>query len=171
MIGCATLDIVKTGSITLSASPSLTLQALGSDLQTFCEGNAIVPIEYQLDNGADNVQFQWTSQNVPGGLSQNLSSGIYSITGTPDAQSASTEYTYQIIPVNSITGCVGIPYTGSITVNALSSLIPINPGANNQSVCEGNPITPIEYSVGNAASSYNLIWFKEGVQIPETPRN
>ena len=117
-----------------------------------------MPIEYQLENGADNVQFQWTSQNVPGGLSQNLSSGIYSITGTPDAQSASTEYTYQIIPaVNSITNCVGTTYEGSITVNALSSLIPINPGANNQSVCEGNPITSIEYSVGNATSTYNLI--------------
>jgi len=169
VIGCVTLDVVKTGSITLSASPSLTLQASGSDLQTFCEGNSIVPIEYQLENGADNVQFQWTSQNVPGGLSKNLSSGVYSITGTPDAQSASTQYTYQIIPVNSVTGCLGIPYTGSITVNALSSIIPINPGANNQSVCEGNPITPIEYSVGNAASSYNLIWFKEGVQIPGNP--
>ena len=40
----------------------------------------------------------------------------------------------------------------SITVNALSGLLIINPGTDNQSVCEGNPITPIEYSVGNAAS-------------------
>ena len=63
--GCTTLTVVETGSVTLSASPSLTLQAPGSDSQTFCEGNSIAPIEYQLENGADNVQFQWTSLTIP----------------------------------------------------------------------------------------------------------
>ena len=167
--GCTTLTVVETGSITLSASPSLTLQATGSDSQTFCEGNSIAPIEYQLENGADNVQFQWTSLTIPNGLTQSLSGSVYRITGTPNAQAATSEYTYQIIPVNSITGCAGVPYTGSITVNALSSLVPINPGADNQSVCEGNPITPIEYSVGNGVSGINLIWTKDGTTITGNP--
>ncbi|MGB1941221.1 MAG: hypothetical protein ACPHOD_01045, partial [Flavobacteriaceae bacterium] len=167
--GCTTLTVVETGSITLSASPSLTLQATGSNSQTFCEGNSIAPIEYQLENGADNVQFQWTSLTIPNGLTQSLSGSVYRITGTPNAQAATSEYTYQIIPVNSITGCAGVPYTGSITVNALSSLVPINPGADNQSVCEGNPITPIEYSVGNGVSGINLIWTKDGTTITGNP--
>jgi hypothetical protein len=167
--GCATLTVVETGSITLSASPSLTLQAPGSDSQTFCEDNSIAPIEYQLENGADNVQFQWTSLTIPNGLTQSLSGNVYRITGTPNAQAATSEYTYQIIPVNSITGCEGVPYTGSITVNALSSLVAINPGADNQSVCEGNPITPIEYSVGNGVSGINLTWTKDGISISGNP--
>ena len=168
--GCPTLSAVETGSITLSASPSLTLQNPGSNIQTFCEGNSITPIEYQLENGADNVQFQWTSPSIPNGLTTNLSnSGLFSISGIPDAQSATSEYTYQIIPVNSTTSCTGTSYTGIITVNALSGLIIINPGTDNQSVCEGNPITPIEYSVGNAASGINLTWTKDGVSIIGNP--
>ena len=167
--GCTTLAVVESGSITLSASPSLVLQGPATNDQTFCEGIPIADIEYTLENGADNVQFQWTSQYVPNGLTQTLSSGIYSITGLPDAQAATSVYTYQIIPVNSVTGCVGAPSTGSITVNALSSLVSINPGSESQSVCEGNPITPIEYSVGNAVSGINLTWTKDGTSITGNP--
>ena len=167
--GCTTLAVVESGSITLSASPSLILQDPATNDQTFCEGIPITDIEYALENGADNVQFQWTSQYVPNGLTQTLSSGIYSITGLPDAQAATSVYTYQIIPVNSVTGCVGAPTTGSITVNALSSLVSINPGSESQSVCEGNPITPIEYSVGNAVSGINLTWTKDGTSITGNP--
>jgi hypothetical protein len=169
--GCSTLDIVETGSITLSASPSLLIQNPVTDDQTFCEENSLTTIEYQLDNGADNVQFQWTSPNIPNGLTQTLSSGVFSISGTPDAQAATSEYTYQITPVNSITGCAGTPVTGSITVNALSSLVAVNPGADNQSLCEGEAITPIEYSVGNAVtqSGVTLSWTKDGVPITGNP--
>ena len=167
--GCTTLTVVESGSITLSASPSLVIQDPATNNQTFCEGIPIADIEYTLENGADNVQFQWTSQYVPNGLTQTLSSGIYSITGLPDAQAATSVYTYQIIPVNSVTGCVGAPTTGSITVNALSSLVSINPGSESQSVCEGNPITPIEYSVGNAVSGINLTWTRDGTSITGNP--
>ena len=167
--GCATLIAEETGSITLSASPSLDLQSSGTDNQTFCEGNSITDIEYQLQNGADRVQFQWTSSNVPNGLDGILSGGIFTISGTPSAQSATSEYTYQIIPINSSTGCTGTAYTGTITVNALSSLVAINPGANSQSICEGNPITPIEYSVGNAVSGINVTWTENGNPIVGNP--
>jgi uncharacterized repeat protein (TIGR01451 family) len=95
--------------------PSLVIQDPGTDDQTICEGNSIAAIQYACENG-NEVQFQWASQNVPNGLTQSFSSGVYSITGTPDAQSATSVYTYQIIPVNSATGCVGAPATGSITV-------------------------------------------------------
>ena len=85
--GCTTLTVVESGSITLSASPSLVIQDPATN-QTFCEGIPIADIEYTLENGADNVQFQWTSQYVPNGLTQTLSSGIYSITGLPDTTSS-----------------------------------------------------------------------------------
>ena len=134
--------VVETGSITLSASPSLTLQAPGSDSQTFCEGNSIAPIEYQLENGADNVQFQWTSLTI---LTLRKVFRCISYYWYAKRSGCNSEYTYQIIPVNSITGCEGV-HMGSITVNALSSLVAITL-EHNQSVCEGNPITPIEYSV------------------------
>ena len=60
--GCTTLTVVESGSITLSASPSLVIQDPATNNQTFCEGIPIADIEYTLENGADNVQFQWTSQ-------------------------------------------------------------------------------------------------------------
>ena len=149
--------------------PSLVIQDPGTDDQTICEGNSIAAIQYAFENGTEEVQFQWTSQNVPNGLTQSFSSGVYSITGTPDAQSATSVYTYQIIPINSISGCVGAPATGSITVYASSNLVLINAGNESQSICEGNPIAPIEYSVGNAVSGINLTWTKDGISIAGNP--
>ena len=122
-------------------------------------------------NGADDVQFQWTSPNVPNGLTQTLSSGIFKIEGEPDSQAASSVYTYQIIPVNSTTNCLGTAVTGVITVNATSSVLPINEVAENQSVCEGNPIVPIEYSIGNGASASGITvtWTEDGNNIAGNP--
>ena len=169
--GCPSLETIKTGAIKLSASPLLSLIDPSSNDQEFCEGNSIDAIEYQLLNGADNVQFQWTSPNVPNGLTQTLSAGVYKIEGEPNSQAASSEYTYQIIPVNSTTGCLGTAVTGVITVNATSSVLPINAAAENQSVCEGNPIVPIEYSIGNGASASGITvtWTEDGNNITGNP--
>ena len=165
--GCSSLEDIKEGSIQVLLSPSLELQNPGSgtDQQTFCEGNPLQDIEYELINGADNVQFQWTSTTVPSGLTQSLSSGVYRITGTPNAQESTSVYTYQITPVNSITGCLGETASGSITVNASSSLKLLS---NNsiQPLCEGNQVFPIEYSVGNAVTSIGVQWKKDGVDLP-----
>jgi hypothetical protein len=169
--GCPSLETIKTGAIKLSASPLLSLIDPSSNNQEFCQGNSIAAIEYQLLNGADNVQFQWTSPSVPNGLTQTLSAGIYKIEGEPDSQAASSEYTYQIIPVNSTTGCLGTAVTGVITVNATSSVLPINEASENQSVCEGNPIVPIEYSIGNGASASGITvtWTEDGNNITGNP--
>ena len=167
--GCSTLTVIETGSIKLSASPSLSLQNPGTNIQNFCEGSSLNTIQYTLENGADNVQFLWTSQTIPNGLTLNLSSGIYSISGTPDAQDASSVFTYQIIPVNSVTGCQGTPSSGSITVNASSSLVPVSIGLENQSICESQPFSPIQYTIGNAVSSINLTWEKNGNAIVGNP--
>ena len=86
----------------------------------------------------------------------NLSSGIYSISGSPDAQDASSVFTYQIIPVNSVTGCQGTPSSGTITVNASSSLVPVSIGLENQSICESQPFSPIQYTIGNALSLIHI---------------
>ena len=167
--GCSTLTVIETGSIKLSASPSLSLQNPGTNIQNFCEGSSLNTIQYTLENGADNVQFLWTSQTIPNGLTLNLSSGIYSISGTPDAQDASSVFTYQIIPVNSVTGCQGTPSSGTITVNASSSLVPVSIGLENQSICESQPFSPIQYTIGNAVSSINLTWEKNGNAIVGNP--
>ena len=169
--GCPSLETIKTGAIKLSASPILSLIDPSTDDQEFCQGNSITPIEYQLLNGADDVQFQWTSTIVPNGLTQTLSAGVYKIEGEPDSQAASSEYTYQIIPVNSTTGCLGTAVTGVITVNATSSVLPINEATENQSVCEGNPIVPIEYSIGNGASASGITvtWTEDGNNITGNP--
>ena len=59
--------------------------------------------------------------------------------------------------------------TDSPMVTYIGCLTPLNPGAENQSVCEGNPITPIEYNVANDVSGINLTWTKDGNSIAGNP--
>ena len=53
--------------------------------------------------------------------------------------------------------------------DATSCLVAINPDTENQSVCEGNLITPIEYSISNDVSGINLTWTKDGASIIGNP--
>ena len=53
--------------------------------------------------------------------------------------------------------------------DATSCLVAINPDTENQSVCEGNLITPIEYSFSNDISGINLTWTKDGASIIGNP--
>ena len=93
-----------------------------------------------------------------------LSGGIFTISGTPSAQSATSEYTYQIIPINlnwMYRNCI----YGTITVNA-SSLVAINPALIVSRFVKER-ITPIEYSVGNVVSGINVTWTENGNPIVE----
>ena len=165
--GCPSLEDVKEGSITVLLSPSLELQNPGNatDQQTLCEDNQLQNIEYELKNGADRVQFQWTSSNIPDGITTSLSSGVYRISGTPKAQESTSVYTYQITPENESTGCLGETLTGSITVNASSSLKLLSFNNIQSSLCEGNQILPIEYSVGSAVTNIDVQWEKDGLNL------
>ena len=53
--------------------------------------------------------------------------------------------------------------------DATSCLVAINPDTENQSVCEGSLITPIEYSFSNDVSGINLTWTKDGASIIGNP--
>ena len=48
--GCSTLTVIETGSIKLSASPSLSLQNPGTNIQNFCEGSSLNTIQSTLEN-------------------------------------------------------------------------------------------------------------------------
>ena len=54
-------------------------------------------------------------------------------------------------------------------ITLIGCLAPLNPDAENQSVCEGSPITPIEYSFSNDVSGINLTWTKDGASIIGNP--
>ena len=165
--GCPSLEDVKEGSITVLLRPSLELQNPGSgtNQQTLCEDNQLQNIEYELNNGADDVQFQWIS-NIPDGITTSLSSGVYRISGTPKAQESTSVYTYLITPKNESTGCLGETLTGSITVNASSSLKLLSFNNEPPPYCEGNQILPIEYSVGSAVTNIDVQWKKDGLNLP-----
>jgi hypothetical protein len=165
--GCPSLEDVEEGSISVLLSPSLELQNPGSgtNQQTLCEDNQLQNIEYELNNGADDVQFQWIS-NIPDGITTSLSSGVYRISGTPKAQESTSVYTYLITPKNESTGCLGETLTGSITVNASSSLKLLSFNNEPPPYCEGNQILPIEYSVGSAVTNIDVQWKKDGLNLP-----
>ena len=54
-------------------------------------------------------------------------------------------------------------------MNASSSLVPVSIGLENQSICESQPFSPIQYTIGNAVSSINLTWEKNGNAIVGNP--
>ena len=101
-VPCPSHTDTETGSIRVIATPSLGIADPAVENQTLCEGQSLADvlgnIIYNLENGADDVIFNWTSIE-PIGLDYELSSSgnSYEISGTPLVVDPTTVFTYEII--------------------------------------------------------------------------
>ena len=107
----------------------------GADDQTVCEGEAITPIRYSYAGGGNSFV-----SGLPNGLTAlpNGTNDTISITGTPTVSGA---YDYTVTTFKGTCGDSS-NFVGSIAIG----IGIVTPGANDQTVCEGEPITPIKYS-------------------------
>ena len=112
--------------------------------QTVCQGTVTTPILFNIGGAATNAY----ATNLPTGLVQNYSSGIFTISGIPTVPGI---YNYVVHTSGSTNGCNSI-YSGTITVNSNDSLTALFPSNSNQSVCSNVAILPIVYNLGGGAT-------------------
>jgi len=147
--------VTETGTLTLLTTPIVALETGSDDNQTLCEGSPIADIKYTFSN-ADDYTFRWVGTQ-PTGINANYNSATTTLTisGISQNVSQSTTFTYEITPENAISGCVGNAERGTITVNADGELT-LNSSNPNQTVCEGDAITPVVFTLGGGATSAEI---------------
>lgn len=123
--------------------------------QTVCQLNTITPIVFTIGGASSNAY----ATNLPPGLVQNYSSGIFTISGVPTVPGI---YNYIVHTSGSTNGC-NSTYSGTITVNSNDSITALVPSIVNQSVCSNSAIQPIVYNLGGGATG-GIVTFS-----PSTP--
>ena len=139
-----------TDQITITVTGNtLTLNSSNNN-QNICSGNAITPIQYTFGGGATGVNIT----GLPAGITATTSGNIVTISGT-----TSNSFSYTIETVG---GCGTINLSGTVTINP-NSILTLNTANNNQNICSGNAITPIQYTFGGGATGVNVTGLPAGI--------
>ena len=143
-----------TGTITVTALPTVVL-ASGSATQTVCNNVAITPIAYTVGGSATGAGVT----GLPTGVSGTFSGTTYTINGTPTASG-----TFNFTVTTTGGSCGSATSTGTITVNALPTIVLSSAaGTNSQTVTVNTAITTIAYTVGGSATGAGVIGLPTGV--------
>ena len=143
--GCSSASI--NGSMTINAAVSVNLSsAVGSDNLDICEGDAVT-ITYDVGTGTSGVSVS----GLPQGVSHEFLSGVLTISGTSTINITSPKvYTYTVTTL------------GATCNNEVQGIIRINPndevlltsaiGSDTQTLCEGEAIDDIEFTLAGGAT-------------------
>ena len=155
--GCSSDSI--SGTISVDPAVSVTLSSFpNSDNQEICEGDSISTITYDIGNEASGVSVS----GLPQGVSYTFSSGILTISGVATQNINSPKvYTYT---VTTIGASCNNEVQGTIKVNPnqeieLSSAL----GSNSQTLCEGEVIDDIEYTLAGGSIGATVTGLPAGV--------
>lgn len=153
---CAPVSAI--GTITVEASPTLTLtSALGTDAQTLCLLNGILPIQYTFGGSATGVSFS----GLPSGLTTSTVGNVLIISGTP---SAAGSFNYSVTTTGG--SCLPITLNGTITIDPLPLLtLTSGVGSDNPTVCENAPISAISLTIGGSATGATIVGLPVGVSF------
>ena len=152
--------ITTTVSIIINPDDEVSLTSSNA-LQTICEGDAIAPITYALAGGATGV----TVSGLPAGVSFGVNAGVVTISGTPSSDiTASTSTTYTVTTTG---GCTPDTLDGTITVEPDHNMV-ISAGSASQTICEGDSISDIDFTLSEGANSAILVGAPAGIQIAAT---
>ena len=146
-------DATITGTITRKVAPTLTrLVTGGAATQTPCAGNAINPITYTYAGGATGAAVTFDPAGGNGLTAAPGAGSTVVISGTPTGDVA-----YSIVPTG-FEPCAAIAaQTGSITVNR-PTIARSGGGAQDQSVCAGDAISPIDFTASGTATGMSISW-------------
>ena len=150
--------VILNGTITVDPEAGVSLGIGSDDAQVICENTPILPIDYQLFDGATDA----IVTGLPAGVSYSVALGIVTISGTPTVDiTATTVFNYTVTtagsPCNSST-------TGTITIDPDDDLNLISTaGTDAQILCEGEPIDDIIYQFSGGAISAVVTGLPAGV--------
>ena len=147
-----TTDTFAGSAITVRNNPSITLVS-GNISETVCDGSAINPIIFKIDD-APNIVLP--IPGLPAGVNGQFAGGFLTISGIPNiGPAAPFTFTYSVTTING--ACADTVEYGSIRVQPSPTVNIENILTENQTVCALEPITNIEYTVTNPAFGLEFI--------------
>ncbi len=149
--GSLCVNPAMSGTITVNEIGIISL-AGGSDTQELCINNPLSTITYSIGGNATGASLTW-DDTVPGGIngSYNSSNGLFTISGTPTTAGV---YPFTVITAGS--PCENPSLSGEITVNEDATLSWTS-GDDDQTICVGNPIEDIVFTMGGSATEIILL--------------
>ncbi len=168
-------DIVATGQITIMPNSTIRLVSPAgrdnqSGLDAICDGTAIVPITYELGGGATQI----IHSGLPRGVVPSVAGTSVTISGTISAGvTTTTTYSYTITTTGNI--CQPeVSISGEIEVLPTQMIRLTSPAGtdNSQAICNSgsaNPLTPIVYTLGGAATGFNISNLPAGITAVLSP--
>nr|MBP9849930.1 hypothetical protein [Flavobacterium sp.] len=145
--GCDSVSL--NGTVSLSNNATLTLDSANNN-QPICLGTAIAPIQYTFGGGATST----TVSGLTSGVTASISGNIVTISGTPSA-----DFSYTI---NTVGGCDSVSLNGTVSLSNNATLT-LDDANNNQAICSGTAIAPIQYTFGGGATSATVSGIPTGV--------
>lgn len=146
---CGSVSV--SGTIEVISAPTITLiSPSGTDNQTLCANEQLIPISYSFPINSTVVV-----SNLPQGVGYGSSSSSVTILGTPSNPGS---YTYT---VTVYTPCGNVSTSGTISVNTPAYASWIS-GSETQSLCIGSAMFPIQYSL-SGHTSLNVVGLPVGV--------
>lgn len=131
------------------------VSAPGTDNQSVCRNNHIVPIDYLIENYTERIEI-WLHR-APAGVTHTVTGGHVMITGQPSSPPGT--YTYDLV-VDDV--CGFHMASGTITVFPDANITLVS-GSADQSICLGDSLTPVIYSISELATGVNVTGLPPGV--------
>ena len=149
--GCTGLPI----TFVITVNPIATVNVVAN--QILCNGRSTDSIKFTSpngNNGGGNIIYNWVNTAPSIGLAATGSGNILPFTAT-NVSAVPVIAIITVTPsfVNGTSNCVGIPITFSITVNPTAVVNAIA----NQTVCAGQPTTPVSFTGAVAGATYNWV--------------
>ena len=145
--GCPSVPVQGSIKVNPTATIALT-SATATANQSICNGAALTPIFYTIGNGALGA----TLTGMPAGITSSLSSGVLTISG-----SSLLVGTYNYT-VTTFGGCSSASLTGTLEIKPnVTIALTSAPSTAIQTLCVNDPITPIQYTVGNGATGAAIL--------------
>ncbi|SMO49869.1 gliding motility-associated C-terminal domain-containing protein [Saccharicrinis carchari] len=141
-----------TGSITVSSDASIELTS-GDANATLCVNNELPNITYSLGGSGTGGSVT----GLPGGVTYVVTDGVLTISGSP-TQSGTFNYT-----VTASGGCNPSEAKGTIYVTTDAS-IRLTSNSAERAVCINNPISNIEFEIGQTATGFSVSGLPNGVR-------
>ena len=139
------------GIVAILPNVTMTLGSANNN-QTVCINTPISNIVYNTTNGVTNV----TVTGLPAGVTGAFNSGIFTISGTPNAAGT---FNYSVTTSG---GCGSVTLSGTIEVSSNVTMV-LSTGNNNQTVCINTAIASISYTTGNGATNVTATGLPTGV--------
>lgn len=155
---------VKNAYITVLANASITLtSAAGTDAQSICVNNPLTNITFDIQAANGITVTGSYPTGVTGNFVANPTGGTYTVSGTPTSVGS-----YPITIETSGAGCAPQTYNFTIDVTAPHTLsLTSGLGTDNQLVCNGSAMTPIQYTYGGGATSAVVTGLPTGVSFTD----